>query len=327
MTRQIHDQFAKEYLEELLASLGTIKKSKKVKSEVQEIDVWFEPASSASRTELPLGLLGKMAATCCLFEPFRNPPSEVEIRSCISKLYAVHGEVLRKAKRTSKTLTEAELPVLWILTPTFSARMIEEFVGIPPSFLPEEGMKEEWGKGVYFSPSLFKTGIVAIHQLPVNEETLWLRVLGKGGTQKRAVEELVQLPEGNPFQENLLEILANWRQSLELRDNLSTEEQEDIMNLSPAYLKQREEWKQEGIQEGIQRGIQEGMQEGIQRGSLEERYSLITSLLEGRFGSLDAELSGLVEQIAQLPISERTELLLSLANLSRSELLERFREN
>jgi hypothetical protein len=86
MTRQIHDQFAKEYLEELLASLGTIKKSKKVKSEVQEIDVWFEPASSASRTELPLGLLGKMAATCCLFEPFRNPPSEVEIRSCISKL-------------------------------------------------------------------------------------------------------------------------------------------------------------------------------------------------------------------------------------------------
>jgi flagellar biosynthesis/type III secretory pathway protein FliH len=114
---------------------------------------------------------------------------------------------------------------------------------------------------------------------------------------------------------------------LELRDNLSTEEQEEIMNLSPAYLKQREEWKQEGIQEGIQRGIQEGMQEGIQRGSLEERYSLITSLLEGRFGSLDAELSGLVERIAQLPISERTGLLLSLANLSRSELLERFREN
>jgi hypothetical protein len=43
MTRQIHDQFAKEYLEALLTPLGTIRKSKKVKSEVQEIDVWFEP--------------------------------------------------------------------------------------------------------------------------------------------------------------------------------------------------------------------------------------------------------------------------------------------
>ncbi|GCA75375.1 hypothetical protein MiTe_02208 [Microcystis aeruginosa NIES-2520] len=71
----------------------------------------------------------------------------------------VPGDVLRKAKRTRKTLTETELPVLWILTPTFSATMIEEVVGIPPSFLPEEGMKEEWGKGVYLSPSLFKTVI------------------------------------------------------------------------------------------------------------------------------------------------------------------------
>jgi hypothetical protein len=42
MTRQSHDQFTKEYLEELLTPLGTIKKSEKVKSEIQEIDVWFE---------------------------------------------------------------------------------------------------------------------------------------------------------------------------------------------------------------------------------------------------------------------------------------------
>jgi hypothetical protein len=235
MTRQIHDQFAKEYLEELLTPLGTIKKSKKVKSEVQEIDVWFEPASSPPPTELPLGLLGKMAATSCLFEPFRNPPSEVEIRSCISKLYAVHNDLLRKAKRSNKTLTEAELPVLWILTPTFSARMIQGFRA--------DSDESNWLKGVYFLADFLKTAIVAIHQLPVNQDTLWLRVLGKGGTQKQAVEELVQLPERNPFRENLLEILANWRKNLELRDNLSSEEQEVIMNLSPAYLKQREEWK------------------------------------------------------------------------------------
>jgi hypothetical protein len=138
-----------------------------------------------------------------------------------------------------------------------------------------------------------------IHQLPENEDTLWLRVLGKGGTQKRAVEELTELPKNNPFRENLLEILADWRKNLELRDNLSREEEEVIMNLSPAYLQQIEDWKQE------------------------ERFSLITSLLEGRFGSLDAELSGVVAKIANIPISERTELLLSLGNLSREELLQR----
>ena len=77
------------------------------------------------------------------------------------------------------------------------------------------------------------------------------------------------------------------------------------MNLSPAYLQQREEWKQEG--------------------NLEGQLSMIASLLEGRFGTLDSELSGLVEQIGQLPVSERTQLLLSLGNLSREELLQRFR--
>jgi hypothetical protein len=231
-----------------------------------------------------------------LFEPFRNSPSEVEIHSCLSKLYAVHGDVLRKAKRTKRSIFESELPFLWILTPTLSDRMLQGFMAMPAD-------ENNWGGGVYLFGNFFKTGIVAIHQLPVNEETLWLRVLSKGGTQKRAVEELVQLPERNPLKENLLEILANWRKNLELRDNLSTEEQEVIMNLSPAYLKQREDWKLEGIQE------------------------MIESLLKERFGTLDSELSGLVEQIAKLPISERTQLLLSLANLSRSELLERLREN
>ena len=82
-----------------------------------------------------------------------------------------------------------------------------------------------------------------------------------------------------------------------------------------AYLKQREEWKQEG------------KQEGRLEGSVEGQLSLISSLLQGRFGTLDSELSSLVEQIGQLPISERTQLLLSLANLSREELLQRFRGN
>jgi hypothetical protein len=72
------------------------------------------------------------------------------------------------------------------------------------------------------------------------------------------------------------------------------------MNLSPAYLQQREDWK------------------------TEERYSMIASLLERRFGTLDQQLSSLVKQIAQLPLSERTQLILSLSNLSREELLQRF---
>jgi hypothetical protein len=155
---------------------------------------------------------------------------------------------------------------------------------------------------------LLKGAIVAINQLPVVKGTLWLRVLGKGRTQKEAVEELVQLSEGSSKWDQLLEILASWRKNIEVKDNVNDEDRELIMNLSPAYLKQREEWRQEGLQEG----------------TLEGQRLMVASLLQGRFGSLDEELSGFITPIMEIPLMERTELLLNLSNLSREDLLARF---
>ena len=48
-------------------------------------------------------------------------------------------------------------------------------------------------------------------------------------------------------------MFASWRKNLELNSDVNDEEvRELIMSLSPAYLKQREEWKREGIEEGRQ---------------------------------------------------------------------------
>jgi hypothetical protein len=55
-------------------------------------------------------------------------------------------------------------------------------------------------------------------------------------------------------------------------------------------------------------------------GKLEGQSLIVASLLEGRFGTLDNELRSLIPQIVQLPSSELSQLLLSLANLSREEL-------
>ena len=295
MTRQPHDQFAKEYLEELLTSLGQVETSKDVKSEVREIDVWFVPNPSPSNAS-ELGLLAKMATTSCLFEPFRNPPSEVEIRSCLLKLYTVHGDLLRQAKREKRTLSEAELPHLWILTPSCSARMLNGF----GAKIQESG---NWHEGVYFLPELLKGSIVVINQLPVTEDTLWLRVLGKGRTQKQAVEELVQLSSESSKWNQLLEILASWRKNIEVKDNVSDEDRELIMNLSPAYLKQREEWRQEGLQEGLQEGEQ-----NILLRLLKRRFGEIAPDLEQRITSLSIpQLEALVD--AQLDFSNLDDLV------------------
>ncbi|MFN7852886.1 MAG: hypothetical protein ACK5OU_13215 [Dolichospermum sp.] len=300
MTRQPHDQLAKEYLEELLAPLGEVKTSKDVKSEVQEIDVWFVPTTTVINSEL--GLLGKMAVTSCLFEPYRNAPNEIEIRSCLLKLYSVQGELLRQAKREKRSISEEELPFLWILTPTCSERILEGFGA---------KTKEGWEKGVYFLPKYQKAAIVAINQLPIIEDTLWLRAMGKGKTQTEAISKVVELSRENDKLNKLVEIFASWQKNLELNSDVNDEEvRELIMSLSPAYLKQREEWKQEGLEEGRQEGQQDGQR------------LMVESLLAVRFGNLDEELFAIISQLMELSPTERTQLLL---NLSREELLARFK--
>jgi hypothetical protein len=306
MTRQVHDQLAKEYLEELLKPLGKVETSKDVKSEVQEIDVWFIPTTTSTNSEL--GLLGKMAVTSCLFEPYRNAPNEVEIRTCLLKLYSVQGDLLREAKREKRSISEQELPLLWILTPTCSERILAGFGA---------QTKEKWETGVYFLPKYQKTAIVAINQLPITEDTLWLRVMGRGKTQTEAITQVVKLSENNHKWERLVEIFASWRKNLELNSSVSDEERELIMSLSPAYLKQREEWKQEGIEEGRQQGRQQGQKDG--------QRLMVESLLAVRFGNLDEELSAIVSPLMELSLTERTQLLLNLSNLSREELLARFK--
>jgi len=72
MTRFPHDQFAKDYLKELLTTLGQVETSRNIAGEVREIDVWFTPAPTATSNPQALGILAQFATTPALFEPFRN---------------------------------------------------------------------------------------------------------------------------------------------------------------------------------------------------------------------------------------------------------------
>ncbi|WP_390842915.1 MULTISPECIES: hypothetical protein [Nostoc] len=73
------------------------------------------------------------------------------------------------------------------------------------------------------------------------------------------------------------------------------------MRLEPLYQQDREQAKQEGIQQG-------------------ERL-VVENLLQVRFGSLDKELSAIIELLLALPPQEFTPLLMQL---SREELIARF---
>ncbi len=188
------------YLEELLKPYGEVQGSSRVAGEVREIDVLFSPLTKQSTNLETLGLLGRFAATAAIFEPFRNAASKEEICDCLLKLLEVRGGLQRQANRNKTSIPELELPKLWILTPTASTTLLSGFGAT---------QKVDWLPGVHFIAEYLRTAIVAIHQLPRIQETLWLRILGRGTVQKQAIDELEALPSNHPFRRATLELLYN----------------------------------------------------------------------------------------------------------------------
>ena len=270
--------------------MGQVETGREVTSEVREIDVYFVPTLPPPTNPQILGLLGQMAATASLYEPFRNQPSRLEVLNCQSKLNFVINQQRRRGRREGTSYTEAEWPFLWILSPSCSARLVNLFGA-------KQDRRGQWPAGVYFLPEGQNCALVAINQLPTNPNTLWLRVLGKGKTQEKAIAELEALPKGNPLRQNLGELLASWHVTIEMSDNITEDDRELLMKLSPVYLR----WREDTILEGKRRMTQ--------------------NFFKVRFGSVDSELSAIIEPMLQLPEEELTRLLLSA---SREELLERF---
>ncbi|GAB4373234.1 MAG: hypothetical protein Kow00121_16330 [Elainellaceae cyanobacterium] len=234
-----------------------------------------------------------MATTACSFEPFHNPPSRSEVRTCILKLFWMHEELQRQSEREKRNLAEAELPILWILASSASQALLSDFGVVA---------KEDWLPGVYFLATSLKTAIISISQLPQIEETLWLRILGKGETQQQAITEIIALPPGDPCRSRTLQMLTNWKVTMELSETLDTDDRELFMALSQAYLEWEQATKRQGLQEG--------------------QRLVIENLLKVRFGALDEQLVAIIPQLIELPAEDYTPLLFQL---SREELLSRFR--
>ncbi|MCP2729005.1 flagellar assembly protein H [Limnofasciculus baicalensis] len=309
MTRFAHDQFAKDILDETLGSLGGVNPNKKVPAEVREIDIYFTPNPEKSgylEYRDQLGLLGKMAETPALFEPFRNPVTSEKVISCLSKLFDVKADLARQAKRENTVSTEA--PWLWILTPTASDNLLNSFKAT--------GDEENWGEGIYFLGESFQTGIVVIHRLPKTPETLWLRILGRGKVQEDALVSLAALPVDNPWRlgalESVYQLQLNLRVNRSEKSELEVQEDEKlIMAIAPLFQEQLAAAEQRGKIEGKIEGVQQGIERGVQQG----QRLIIESFIQGRFGELSEPMVSLVEPLSALPPIQVTRLLLQLSQL------------
>jgi hypothetical protein len=288
MTQVPFDQLAKEFLQEILTPLGRVERSFEVPGEPKFIDVWFQPAIALDPRLDNLTLIERISATPCSFEPFRNPPTRQDLRRCLLKLLWVQEAELR----ADDTIPDEQLPMLWVLATSVSKPILEE---------SKAEISEDWLPGIYFCGKLFKTVLVSINELPVTNETLWLRVLGRDQTQEQAINEVLALPENDPQRIRILQMLTSWNVRLDMLEPLDSEDEQFRMALSQAYL----EWEQTTEQ----------------RGQLAERRNVIEALLKARFGEQDEEMLAIAPQLLSLSTDNYTRLILQS---SREELLSQF---
>jgi len=298
MIQQPHDQFAKRFLSELLDPFGgEIKTNYEIYAQQHYVDIYYLPDASVDKSSFQkLGLLGEMVQHACLLEAFRSPPTVDDVHNCLFKLLSVYQELQkRQEKLHQKPLDKDELPNLWILATSVYQPLLDCF--------EVKTRLSQWCEGIYFLGECLKTAIVDIRALPSTPETLFLRLLGKGATQKQAIEEILAYPVDHQLRQYVLELLAVYRIEIGKIDTQTSDEDEELfMRLSPAYLK----WREETLQEGIE----------------QDRCQWIENLLKSRFGALDDELKPLIEPLSQLPVEESSRLLLQA---SREELLARFK--
>ena len=193
-------------------------------------------------------------------------------RACFGKVCDVEGNIIRESNRQKQSLKAEDLPYLWILTPTASNTLLSGF---------RTEILEDWGEGIYCAGESWRMGIVVIHRLPVTDETLFLRLLGRGKVQTRAIEEVESLREDNPFKSVVLEQLYNLQQNLLFQREDDSETQELIMRLAPLYQEDRAKAVEEGKQEG---------EANLLIRQLNRRFQDIPAGLEGQIRSLPLEL-------------------------------------
>jgi hypothetical protein len=198
-----------EYLAAITAGNKRIMVSPEVIGEAELVDVLFEPNTEKSRASL--GLLGTLVSLPCMIETLRWAPNEWDLRTCLrhwltwkseadGSIIPVNESSIATNGQNDECFDEVDRTLL-IITPSITSQMLQGLTARASAMaIP----------GVYKLPSAFCTTIVATSELPQNISTLWLRILGRGSTQRQAILELFALDENYPHRTVVLHQLQQW---------------------------------------------------------------------------------------------------------------------
>jgi hypothetical protein len=236
------DQLAKGILGKVLADVGEVRLQEEIAGEVQAADVLFLPAVERASERARLGLLGRMADSPCLLEPFHDTPGVDAILDCLCKQLTLRRKLLREARKNEAPA--AQIPRLWILSS-----------GRPETALAGLGFTacEDLSAGVWQAAPLLSMFVVSLRDLPATRDTLALRLLGTDLTFLRAFKELDALPENAWEQQALMPLLLAFRR--EITQNSEEDEMSYASEIEAIYDKWDREVRQRSRKQGVRAAL------------------------------------------------------------------------
>ncbi|MFO0647288.1 MAG: hypothetical protein U0326_13705 [Polyangiales bacterium] len=235
-----YDTLAKDVLELLLSDVGRVDtESEAPPLRSQRADLLFVPNEAHASKRGELGTLGRMTAETCLLEAFHEAPSLDDVIECMRKLLN-H----RRARKLSHPKAAART---WLLCGGRPDAAMAKLHATPMI---------DWPTGFYDLGDALPLVFVVLSELPDDDDTLPLRVMGAGTSLRRALRRLRQrysaLPKGPALFATVVNVfLAARKRGTDLSEAL-------MVDLTEAYEYMRTE-----REAGLRQGRLEGRIEGI----------------------------------------------------------------
>ncbi|GAB4565491.1 MAG: hypothetical protein Tsb0020_16410 [Haliangiales bacterium] len=325
------DQLAAGVLSTALETIGHVDLTPEPIAGLQATEMWFQPdPSRASRAKRArLGALGRMTRSACLIEPFRETPSLNRIRDSIGKQLA-----LDRAQRVALTRELAErknLPPGWLSDPDgpVASKLLRYrtppalwliSAGRPRTLLHGTTMKpmRGWPRGFWRSElPMDAVRLIVLSDLPVNRDTLLLRLLSRGLTFARAVRQLSTLASTDwtwrIASAPLVALHRHWQRAQaepappDAHPDAHPDEEQDMSDI----LKQLDviyaRWEREMLQRGAEQGRIDALRDTLET-QLEKRFGPLSPAVQKRLQR--ARATTLARWLKYLPDADSAEAVL-----------------
>jgi len=167
------DFFAKALIEAALDRCAEVRVQHPVSDETLYADTVIDPIADARESLSARGMLGRIAREPCLIELFSGRVGLAELDVAMAR-----ASMLRRSPGSSDR-------ALWVITPSRPGGVLRAW-SLAPS--------DHWGEGVYIGRARRGPRVIVTSELAAIRDTLLLRLMGRDGVLRRAIDDALALP-------------------------------------------------------------------------------------------------------------------------------------